>query len=64
MVFPHRVVHYACQNMLGLVRPPKLDRPKAAFSGLDQGDRLVVSPYFVSVIGALLAIASYGRSSL
>ena len=48
----------------GLIRPPTLDRPKAEFSGFDQGDRLVMPPDFVSVIGALLPIAPCGRSSL
>ena len=47
-----------------LLRPPTLDRPKAEFSGFDQGDRLVMSPDFVSVIGTLLPIAPCGRSSL
>ncbi|SNR39704.1 hypothetical protein SAMN06265370_1041, partial [Puniceibacterium sediminis] len=32
-----------------LIRPPTLDRPKAEFPGFDQGDRLVMSPDFVSV---------------
>ena len=40
-----------------MIRPPTLDHPKAEFSGFDQGDRLVVSPDFVRVIGTLLPIA-------
>lgn len=47
-----------------VVRPRTLDRPWREFSGFDQGDRLVMSPDFVSVIGALLPIAPCGRSSL
>jgi len=44
-----------------MIRTPTLDRSKAGFN---QGDRLVVSPDFVRVIGALLLIASCGISSL
>ncbi|ARE84411.1 hypothetical protein ROSMUCSMR3_02945 [Roseovarius mucosus] len=47
-----------------LIRTPTLDRPKAEFSGFAQGDRLVMLPDFVSMIGALLPIALCGRSSL
>ncbi len=47
-----------------LIRPPTLDRPKAEFSGFAQGDGLVTSPDFVSMIGTLLPIALCGRSSL
>ena len=35
--------------MVDLIRSPTLDRPKAEFSGFDQGDRLVMPPDFVSV---------------
>ena len=37
--------------------------PRAEFPGFDHGDRLVLSPDFVSVIVALLPIAPCGRSS-
>jgi hypothetical protein len=41
-----------------------LDRQVAEFSGFAQGDRLVTHPDFVSMIGTLLPIAPFGRSSL
>ena len=47
-----------------VIWPPTLNRPKAEFSGFAQGDRLVLPPDFVSVIGTLLPIAPCGRSSL
>ena len=47
-----------------LVRPRTFYRRWREFSGFDQGDRLVMSPDFVSVIGTLLPIALCGRSSL
>lgn len=47
-----------------VIRPPTLDRPKAKFFGFGQGDRLVVSHDFVSMIADLLPIAPCGRSSL
>lgn len=63
------VVAVAVLTMIGcviahLIRPPTLDRPKAEFSGFAQGDGLVTSPDFVSMIGTLLPIALCGRSSL
>jgi len=47
-----------------LIRPPKLDRPQAEFSGLAQGGGLVTPPDFASVIGNLLPIGWCGRSTL
>jgi hypothetical protein len=47
-----------------VIRTPTLDRPEAEFSGFAQGDGLVTSPDFVSMIGTLLPIAPCGRSSL
>ena len=47
-----------------LLCPRTFYRPWREFSGVDQGDRLVMPPDFVSVIGALLPIALCGRSSL
>ena len=41
-----------------------LDRRRLEFSGYDQCDGLDASPGFVSVIGTLLPIAPWGRSSL
>ena len=59
------VLHPAATGArLVLLRPPSLDRPKAEFFGFDQGDRLVMSDGFLSVIWALLPIAPCGRSSL
>jgi hypothetical protein len=37
-----------------------LGRPKAEFSGFDQGDRLVVSPDFVSVPHLVAHLSSEG----
>ena len=47
-----------------MIRSPTLDRPKAEFSGIAQGDGLVAPPDFVSMIGTLFPIAPCGRSSL
>jgi len=47
-----------------VVRPRTFYRRWREFSCFDQGDRLVMPPDFVSVIGALLPIALCGRSSL
>ena len=47
-----------------VIRSPTLDRQGLEFSGFAQGDRLVVSPDLVSMIGTLLPIAPCGRSSL
>ncbi|HEV8036662.1 hypothetical protein [Yoonia sp.] len=50
-----------CAEALGLlVRPRTFYRTWREFSAFDQGDKLVVSPDFVSVIGALLPIALWG----
>jgi uncharacterized protein with gpF-like domain len=47
-----------------MVRSRTFYRSWREFFRFDQGDRLVVSPDFVSVIGTLLPIALCGRSSL
>ena len=41
-----------------LIRPPLLDHPKAKLSGFAQGDVLVASPDFVSMIVTLFSITS------
>ncbi len=47
-----------------LIRPRSLEHPRLEFSGPSQGDRLAMSPGFISVIGVLLPMAPWGRSSL
>ena len=47
-----------------LIRPRFLEHPRLEFSGPSQGDRLAMSPGFISVIGVLLPMAPWGRSSL
>lgn len=49
---------------LTLVRYQCLDRRRPEFSDCGQGDGLAASPDFVSMIGTLLPIAPWGRSSL
>ena len=49
---------------LGVIRPPTLDHQGLEFSGFAQGDGLVTSPDFVSMIDTLFPIAPCGRSSL
>lgn len=49
---------------VSVVRSRTFYRSWREFFRFDQGDRLVVSPDFVSVIGTLLPIALCGRSSL
>lgn len=57
--------HPAATRVLGLViRPRFLEHPRLEFSGPSQGDRLAMSPGFISVIGVLLPMAPWGRSSL
>ena len=47
-----------------VVRPRTFYRPWREFSGFDQGDRLVMPPDFVSVIGALLPSDECGLTVL
>ena len=47
-----------------VIRPHSLEHPELEFSGPSQGDRLAVSPGFINVIGVLLPMALWGRTSL
>ncbi len=52
------------KRLLAVIRPRFLEHPRLEFSGPSQGDRLAMSPGFISVIGVLLPMAPWGRSSL
>jgi len=43
---------------------PSSGTPGVGFPGPSQGDRLAVSPGFINVIGVLLPMAPWGRTSL
>ncbi len=54
----------AVQAVTTVIRPHFLVHPRLEFSGPSQGDRLAMSPGFISVIGVLLPMPPWGPSSL
>src|SRR5690606_20379548 len=61
---PGEFLYAKLESALAMIRPRFLEHPSLEFSGPSQGDRFAVSPGLISVIGVLLPVAPWGRSSL